>query len=151
MSRLLLRTVDHHEINALAQRGDPNGVDLALGDVVSGSIGRLPPEATAVNFGKLASRDLAASREDLAAALVTLVGQVIAVVAVNAARAQHIACIVVTGHLIDMPSMRRVFERVAAIYDSCILLPPNSGYATATGALLEAMVGSANEAGKGGA
>ena len=145
LSRLLLGTVDHHEINALAQRGDPNGADLALGDVVSGPIGRLPPEATAVNFGRLADRDLAISREDLAAALVTLVGQVIAVIAINAARAQQIECIIVTGHLIDMPSIRRVFEQVATIYDSCIILPPGSGYGTATGALLHAAAASADE------
>lgn len=145
LSRLLLGTVDHNEIDALAQRGDPNGADLALGDVVSGSIGRLPPDATAVNFGRLADRDLAVSREDLAAALVTLVGQVIAIIATNAARAQQIECIVVTGHLIDMSSMRKVFEQVAAIYDSRILLPPGSGYGTATGALLHAAAEAAGE------
>ena len=151
LSRLLLGTVDHHEIDALAQRGDPNGADLALGDVVSGSIGRLPPEATAVNFGKLASRDLAVCCEDLASALVTLVGQVIAVIAINAARAQQIPCIVVTGHLIDMPSMRSVFERVAAIYDACILLPSGSGFATAIGALLQAAASPSSGVGKEGA
>ena len=145
LSRLLLGTVDHDKIDALAQRGDPNGADLALSDVVNGSIGRLPPDATAVNFGRLADRDLAVSREDLAAALVSLVGQVISIVAINAARAQQIECIVVTGHLIDMPSMRRVFGQVAAIYDSCIILPRGSGYGTATGALLHAAAESAGE------
>jgi len=136
LSRLLLHTTDPHEIDALAQRGDPNGVDLSLGDVVSGPIGQLPADATAVNFGRLARRDLTVSREDLAAALVTLVGQVIALIAVNAARAQQIERIVVTGHLIDMSSVRSVLGQVGDIYGAHITLPPNAGYGTALGALL---------------
>ena len=87
LSRLLLHTVDHDEIDALARRGDPNGADLSLGDVVTGPIGNLPADATAANFGRLAREDVAVSREDLAAALVTMVGQTIALVAINAARA----------------------------------------------------------------
>jgi len=139
LSRLLLHTTDHHEIDALAQRGDPNGADLSLGDVVNGPIGQLPAEATAVNFGRLARHNLAVSREDLAAALVTLVGQVIAIVAINAARARQIERIVVTGHLIDMSSVRAVLEQVSDLYNTPIILPPNAGHATALGALLVAM------------
>ncbi|MBU0703441.1 MAG: Fumble domain-containing protein [Chloroflexi bacterium] len=136
LSRLLLHTTDPHEIDALAQRGDPNGADLSLADVVSGPIGQLPPDATAVNFGRLARYDLAVSREDLAAALVTLVGQVIGLIAINAARAQQVERIVVTGHLIDMPSVRDVLGQVSDIYGTHITLPPNAGYGTALGALL---------------
>jgi type II pantothenate kinase len=142
LSRLLLHTVDHDEIDALARRGDPNGVDLSLGDVVTGPIGNLPADATAANFGRLAREDVAVSREDLAAALVTMVGQTIALIAVNAARAQaverglHVVRIVVVGHLIDMPSMRNVVERVGKLYGVPIVLSADSGYGTALGALL---------------
>ena len=135
LSRLLLHTTDPREIDALAQQGAPNGADLSLRDVISGPIGQLPADATAVNFGRLAQRDLAVSREDLAAALVTLVGQVIAIVAINAAHAQRMECVVVTGHLIDMPSMRGVLEQVGDFYGMRITLPPHAGYATALGAL----------------
>jgi len=136
LSRLLLHTTDPHQIDALAQRGDPNGADLSLADVVSGPIGQLPADATAVNFGRLARYDLAVSRADLAAALVTLVGQVIALIAINAARAQQIERIVVIGHLIDMDSVRHAIKQVGDIYGRQILLPPNAGYGTAIGALL---------------
>lgn len=136
LGRLLLHTTDPYEIDALAQQGDPNVPDLSLGDVVSGPIGHLPADATAVNFGRLAHHDLSVSREDLAAALVTLVGQVIALVAINAARAQQIERIVVTGHLTDMSSMRGVLEQVGDFYGTPITLPPDAGYATALGALL---------------
>jgi type II pantothenate kinase len=142
LSRLLLHTVDHDEIDALAWRGDPNAADLSLGDVVTGPIGSLPADATAVNFGRLSREDIAVSREDLAAALVTLVGQTIAIVAINAARAQQIGRgldtirVVVTGHLIDMASMRRVLKQVGDFYNTSLVLPTNSGYGTALGALL---------------
>jgi len=135
LSRLILGTVDPGEIDALALAGDPNGADLALSDVISGPIGDLPPEATAVNFGRLGKRALDVRREDLAAALVTLVGQVIGVTAINSARAQSAEHIIVTGHLLDMPSFRRALERTGEFYRTRFILPPDPGYATALGAL----------------
>lgn len=135
LSRLLLGTVDPKEIDSLALAGDPNGVDLALRDVISGPIGSLPPDATAVNFGRLGREAFDASREDLAAALVTLVGQVIGVTAINAARSQQIEHIVLIGHLVDMASIRRAIERVGEFYSVALTLPPDPGYATAIGAL----------------
>jgi len=135
LSRLLLHTVNPAEIDALAQAGDPNGADLSLSDVISGPIGSLPPDATAVNFGRVGRSDIAVSRADLAAALVTLVGQVIGVTAINSARARQAEHIIVTGHLLDMPSLRRVLERVGEFYGTALTLAANPGYATALGAL----------------
>lgn len=135
LARLLLQTVDPQEIDELARRGDPNGADLSLGDVVGGPIGRLPASATAVNFGRLARQNIVPSREDLAAALVTLVGQVIAVTAINAARAQQLERVVVIGHLTDMPSVRQVLDQVGDYYGLRLTLPANAGYGTALGAL----------------
>jgi type II pantothenate kinase len=136
LGRLLLQTVDPLEIDALAQRGNANGADLSLADVVTGPIGSLPANATAVNFGRLARAEIDVSREDLAAALVTLVAQVIGLLSINAARAQGIEQIVVTGHMTDMPSIRRVLESVSHYYAALLELPSNAGYATAIGALL---------------
>ncbi|MFN8490722.1 MAG: hypothetical protein U0350_24235 [Caldilineaceae bacterium] len=138
LGRLLLHTIDPNEIDELAQRGNPNGVDLRLADVVTGPIGTLPADATAVNFGRLAREDFTAKREDLAAALVTLVGQVIGLLAINAARAQQIDRVVVIGHMTDMPSIRRVLTSVGQYYGAAIDVPDNGGYATALGALLYA-------------
>jgi type II pantothenate kinase len=136
LARLILETVNPLEIDALAQDGNPNGADLSLADVVTGPIGTLPAEATAVNFGRLARQEQPVRRQDLAAALVTMVGQVIGLLAIQAARAQQIDRIVVIGHLIDMPSMRRVLQSVGQYYSTPIELPPDAGYATAMGALL---------------
>ncbi len=136
LGRLLLGTVDAREIDVMAMRGDPNGADLALRDVVSGPIGALPPDATAVNFGRLARQVDAASPDDLAAALVTLVGQVIAITAINAARAERLDRVVVIGHMTDMPSFRRVLDQVGEYYGMRLILPQQAGYGTALGALL---------------
>lgn len=136
LGRLLLSTADAKAIDALAQQGDPNGADLSLKDVISGPIGTLPPDATAVNFGKLARQAIDVSRADLAAALMTLVGQVIAITAINAARAQRIEQVVVIGHMTDMKSFRNVLDRVGDYYDLQLQLPIDAGYGTALGAML---------------
>jgi type II pantothenate kinase len=136
LGRLLLGTTDVHLIDAMAMRGDPNGVDLALRDVVSGPIGSLPADATAVNFGRLARQTTSPHPDDLAAALLTLIGQVIAVTAINAARAERLEHVVVIGHMTDMPSFRRVLEQVGTYYGMRLMLPANAGFGTALGALL---------------
>ncbi len=136
LSRLLLGTTDVTAIDAMALRGDTNSVDLALRDVVSGPIGSLPPDATAVNFGRLARQEQLSQPDDLAAALLTLIGQVIAITAINAARAERVEQVVVIGHMADMPSFRRVLEQVGVYYGMQLILPQNAGYGTALGAML---------------
>jgi type II pantothenate kinase len=138
LGRLLLGTTDVAVIDAMAMRGDANGADLALRDVVSGPIGTLPPDATAVNFGRLARRATDAPPDDLAAALMTLVGQVIAITAINAARAERVERIVIIGHMADMPSFRRVIALVGTYYGMQLDVPDRAGYGTALGALMHA-------------
>lgn len=138
LGRLLLRTTNPTELDQLAQTGNPNGVDLSLADVITGPIGSLPAAATAVNFGRLARESLSPSRADLAAGLVTLIGQTIALIAVNAANAIGTTQVVITGHMLDMPSMSRVFAAVGALYGQTFHMPEHAGYATALGALLVA-------------
>ncbi|MCX6042560.1 MAG: hypothetical protein NTV69_15675, partial [Caldilinea sp.] len=53
LARLILDTVDPLEIETLSAAGDRNQVDLSLADVITGPIGTLPADATAVNFGRL--------------------------------------------------------------------------------------------------
>ena len=138
LGRLLLATVDPVEIDELAKRGDPNGADLAIRDLVTGPIGTLPADATAVNFGRLARMDETPSREDLAAALVNMTGQVIATLATNAARAAQIQRGVVTGHLTDMETTRVTMARVGTFFGLPLETCGEAGYATVIGALLHA-------------
>lgn len=136
LARLLLGTTDAPEIDRLAMQGDPNHADLTLVEAVGGAVGRLPLSANAVNFGRLARESVDLTPPDLAAALVRLVGQVIAVVAINAASAEGLAHIVVTGHLVDLPSVRKVLDEVAGYYNASIRVPARPGAGTALGALL---------------
>jgi hypothetical protein len=113
-----------------------NGVDLSLADVITGPIGSLPAEATAVNFGRMARSTATPSRADLAAGIITLVGQTIALIAINAARALPASQIVITGHLTDMATIRRMLAAVGGFYGQTFQMPADAGYATALGALL---------------
>ena len=138
LARLLINTVDPREIDELAQTGNANGVDLSLADVITGPIGTLPAEATAVNFGRLSRESFAPNRADLAAGIVTLVGQTIALIAVNAARAIQTDHVVITGHMLDMAGVRKVLAGVGALYGQTLIMPEDAGYATVHGALLAA-------------
>ncbi len=139
LGRLLLNTVDPVEIDQLAMAGNSNVVDLSLADVITGPIGTLPATATAVNFGRLAREtvgEVNASRADMAAALVTLIGQVIGLLSIAAARALKCEHIVIIGHMTDMASIRRVLGLVSQYYSTPLELPAQGGYYTAMGALL---------------
>ncbi|HXF62255.1 MAG TPA: hypothetical protein VNK95_11605, partial [Caldilineaceae bacterium] len=70
---LLLKSSDPTEIDRLAAQGSANQADLVLQDIVTGPIGALPPDATAVNFGRIVRLAGPPTREDLAAALVNMV------------------------------------------------------------------------------
>jgi type II pantothenate kinase len=138
LGRLLLGETDPLAIDRLALQGDANHVDLTLVEAVGAAVGRLPVNANAVNFGRVAQAGglpLPAPR-DIAAGLVRLVGQVIAVIAINAARAEGLERIVVTGHLVDLLSVRKVLDEVAGFYGANITVPPNPGTGTAVGALV---------------
>lgn len=138
LARLLLGTMDPLAIESLAAAGDRNGADLSLADVITGPIGSLPADATAVNFGRLGrdTFDGAVSREDLAAALVNLIAQTIALITINASRAHGCERVVMIGHMLDMATFRHIVGLVGQYYAAELQLVERPGYATAIGALL---------------
>jgi type II pantothenate kinase len=140
LAQLLIGSADPLEVARLAELGDPSGVDSTLADAIGGGIGHLPASATAVNFGRVAEREPAPSREDIAAGLFTIVGQVIGVIALNAARAAGLERIVIVGHLPELKPLRQALERVWQFYrvEPQPLIPPHGGWATALGAALSA-------------
>jgi type II pantothenate kinase len=142
LAKLLLATSNPLEIAALAAKGNPAGVDSTLQDVLGSGIGHLPSDATAVNLGRLVSLEQPATREDMAAGLVTLVSQVIAVIALNAASAQKLKRIVIVGHLVDLEPIRAAISRVWGFYGVELppIIPESRGFATALGAALEAEI-----------
>ena len=134
LSRLLLGTVDVEEIDRLAMAGDAAAVDIMLTEAVGGEVGLLPATANAVNLGKLVG-DGEFRREDLAAGLVRLVAQVIAVIAINAADAAGMAEIILIGHTMDYVSIQKEISLVGEFYQRVFVMPEDPGFATARGVL----------------
>jgi type II pantothenate kinase len=138
LGRLLINVADPNVLDSLAREGTSTSVNLTIGEILGGAIGSLPPDTTAVNFGRVARGPVEVSPEDMAAALVNMVGQVVAIIAINAARATGVEHIIVVGHLTDLPSVRHTLHLVGKFYGATLTIPEGGGYATATGALLVA-------------
>ena len=138
LSKLLLGTTDPEEIAALAEKGDESFVDLILEDVVSGPIGQLPSDTTAVNFGKVSKEDIEYSREDIAAGIVNLVGQTAARIATSVAMMFQASEIVVVGRAPSFVGLRNSLEQAASITGFTPHFPKNGEYASALGAMLVA-------------
>ena len=92
LGRLLLGTQSFAEMVALASRGDRRQVDLLVGDIYSEEA-PLPPEMNAASFGKLASSRV----EDLAHALVAMVGENIGLICGGLARSGGTEAVVYGG------------------------------------------------------
>lgn len=138
LSKLLLGTTDPLAIDALAQKGDRNGVDTTLGEAIGSGIGEFAAQGTAVNFGRVIQMNHPPKPEDLAAGLVTMVAQVVGIIAIGVAQNQRLSQIVVVGHLIDLPSFGAALDVVWRYFalDPYPIVPEHSGWATAVGAAL---------------
>jgi len=134
LSKLILGTDNALEIDRLALAGDASAVDIMLDEAVGGEVGRLPANANAVNLGKM-NRLAEYRREDLAAGLVRLVAQVIAVIAINAAAAEKLDEIILVGHLMDLMTIRREISLVSEFYHKAFTVPDNPGFGTVMGVL----------------
>ena len=75
LSKYLISTEDAKDIEELAKKGDRKELDFMIGDVVN-EISSLYPEITASNFGK-AKNNKNNSKEDTAASLSNMIGEVI--------------------------------------------------------------------------
>ena len=138
LSKLLLGTADPVEFAELAKTGNESGVDLILEDVVSGPIGLLPSDTTAVNFGKISKIDSEISKQDIAAGIVNLVGQTAARVATSVATTFNAKEIVVVGRSPSFNGLKKSLEQAASIMGFSPHFPKNGEYASALGALLVA-------------
>ena len=138
LSKLILGTDDPEEIALLASKGNESNVDLILEDVVSGPIGKLPPDTTAVNFGKVSKVTNELSKEDIAAGIVNLVGQTAARIATSVAMMFKADQIVVVGRTPSFNGLRNSLEQAAALTGFTPHFPEKGEYASALGALLMA-------------
>lgn len=132
LSRRLLATDRFEDIEEMANRGNASNVDLTVADVAGGPVGIVPEDATASNFKKLKDDT---DENDVAAAIFTMVSEVIGVVTVMAAKAYHLEKdVVLVGKLIQS---KKIAERVNAVtrmfqIETCV--PTNGEYGVAIGA-----------------
>jgi len=146
LGRLLLDTDDVEVIGRLSSRGDAGRCDLRVGDILGGGIGVVPAEATAAHFARLGLREEAATRpapEDIAAALVNLVGQAALRLAFEAALGHRARSIVLLGHVLDVPGFRESICRIPLLDPSFVRFADEPGFAVARGALALAQGGAA--------
>jgi len=147
LSRLLLGTDDVQEIGALVRRGDPARCDLTVGDIVGGGVVPVGADATASHFGRLTRRDGSTRREDVAAALIRLVGQTALRLAVDSVLAHQVRAVVLVGHVLDVPGFREAIRATPGVEESFVHMPGEPGFAVARGALDVARVRYADLAG----
>lgn len=136
LGALLLGVDDPDALADLARRGDARRVDLLVGDLYAGGGIALMPDLTAANFGKLASR----APEDVAAALVRLVGETVALVAgglAAALEARHArADVVFAGTTIPgQPLLREVLAATTRLVGCEPRFPARGAFLGAVGAL----------------
>jgi len=111
LSRLLLGTGDFDTIMDMASRGNRQTVDLMVSDLYpDAETSPVLNKLTAANFGALGAT--AASREDLASAILQMVVETIAVISIQVARTHQVDTIVVAGSPTKHPLVRQRFQEL---------------------------------------
>lgn len=143
LGKLLLGTSHPLEIDALAQQGDRYRVDLSLAAALGGDLGHMAARGTAVNFGRITEQSTPPQPADLAAALVGLIAQEVAIISVGARRLSGLAQLVVVGRMIQLPSFAGILDFAWQYFgiDPRPIVPPHPGSAVALGAALGGLAG----------
>ncbi|MCX6019633.1 MAG: Fumble domain-containing protein [Chloroflexi bacterium] len=141
LGQLLLGIADAVEIDTLSSCGNATVLDLTLQEATHGPLGAIPPDATAVNFGKAAeaARRGVLERADVAASLVTMIAQTVALVAIGAARTEKLERIVLVGRLPSLPAVATQLLRTAQFYGANFTIPAEGVFAPVRGALAAAI------------
>jgi len=133
LAKKLLPTAEYSGIMELAKTGKLNTVDLLLSDITDNSISFLSGESTASNFAKMLD---AANSQDIAAAIINMVYQVIGVLSVFAARAKNYSRVIVTGNGSINDIGQKILCDITSMYGIEFIYPEYSEYTTAIGAAL---------------
>lgn len=136
----LVGTAHFEELCHLAERGDPGKVNLLVSDIYGSDEISLPPDLTAASFGKLAQEaageDPTVSSADLAAGIMCLAGENVALICAGLAAATQVGRIVYGGTTLrHNPRLVAILSAVttAAGRQPCFL--PHGEFTGAVGAL----------------
>jgi type II pantothenate kinase len=131
LGQLLLGVDSFESIAELARSGDRRRVDLLVGDIYRGDETPLPRDLNAASFGKIDSREPA----DLASALMGLLGENIALICGELARAREVGVIVYCGSTLNAnPVLSQTLDLVSSIMERRALFPASGAFAGAIGA-----------------
>lgn len=136
LARLLCRAESYAEVAELASHGQRGRVDLLVGDVYPGvnlaDLG-LDPGLTASNFAKLASRE----PQDLAHALMGLLGENVAIASSAMAHARSVETLVFGGSALEgNPTLQEILRRTVERSGREAWILPDGAFCGAVGAAL---------------
>lgn len=133
LASLLCGTEDPVEVETMARQGNAGRLNLTISDLGYKAVSFLGSEVTASNFAAVKS----SRKEDLAAGIVSLVGETVGIIASLCAREAGCSQAIVTvGKVAGSSCIRRVLELVGKLYRSTFIFPENPGFATAFGAVV---------------
>ena len=139
----LLGSHRFEEIVDLAARGDRRRVDLLVSDIYRAGEIPLPSDLTAANFGRLGRNgEKLPSREDLAHAIMGLVGENIALVCAGLSAAAQVPRIVFGGSTLRAnPTLQEILGRITSAVGREPVFLREGEFAGALGSLLLAAGG----------
>lgn len=138
LSKAMVNLSSFDTIIETAQTGRPEPVDLSVGDISRTEVGNLPSTITASNFGKMTDQ---ATKNDITRGILTMVFQVIGMMAIFAARAQKDSDIVLSGKLVNIFQAQKTFSELGNLYGVKFHVPEHAEYCTAIGAGISADLG----------
>lgn len=134
LAALLCGTEDPVEIENLARKGKASLLNLTISDLGYEMVSFLGAEVTASNFAAVKSD----RKEDLAAGILSLVGETVGIISSLCAR--EAGCphaIVIVGKVAASGYICNILNLVAKLYQTTFIFPENPGYATVFGAVME--------------
>jgi type II pantothenate kinase len=135
LGRLLLGVGTFAELVTLATTGDRRRVDLLVGDVYRGTAPAIAADLTASSFAKLAST----RAEDVAHALMGLIGENVALICGGLARGVDVDGVVYCGStLAGNPPLRAILEEITVRFGHRPLFLARGAYCGAVGAMMVA-------------
>lgn len=131
LGKLLVAAESFAAIADLASTGDRRKVDLLVGDIYRLGGIALPADLNAASFGKLDST----RPEDLAHALMGLIGENVALIATALSRAAQTSTVVYCGSTLEAnPALEQILARTTEAFGNQAVFLPGGAYCGAVGA-----------------
>lgn len=121
------------ELLTVGAKGASENVDISVREIVGSGIGRISPDATASNLGKLSS-EINFKKEDIAAGIINLIGQTIGVSVAFAAQAEKVSKVILAGKLTKASAISDIVCGIVRSYGMKVFIPENASYVSAIGA-----------------